>query len=83
MLQIHYMAKLREQLDVINERIDWAGGTVDELLNVLRGRGEPWQSTLSPANVYKVAVNQEIVHDFQAQVAPDAEVAILPPVTGG
>lgn len=83
MLTINYMAKLREELDLSSEQIEWQGGTVDELLKVLRQRGEPWQSTLSSANVYKVAVNSEIVHDHTARVDADAVVALLPPVTGG
>ena len=52
MLTINYMAKLREELDCSTEQIEWQGGTVDELLNILRQRGEPWQSTLSSANIY-------------------------------
>lgn len=83
MLTINYMAKLREELDCSTEQIEWQGGTVDELLDFLRQRGEPWQSTLSAANVYKVAINSEIVHDTSARLAPDAVVALLPPVTGG
>ena len=83
MLTINYLAKLREELDLSTEKIEWQGGTVNELLDHLRQRGEPWQSTLSAANVYKVAVNGEIVHDTTAQVDSQAEVALLPPVTGG
>lgn len=84
MLTINYMAKLREELDCSTEQIEWQGGTVDELLSFLRQRGEPWQSTLSAANVYKVAVNSEIIHDNKASyLDSNAVVALLPPVTGG
>lgn len=83
MLTINYMAKLREELDCSTEQIEWQGGTVDELLSLLRQRGEPWESTLSTANVYKVAINNEIVHDNSAAVTANATVALLPPVTGG
>ncbi|MDO5667270.1 MAG: MoaD/ThiS family protein [Alcaligenaceae bacterium] len=83
MLTINYMAMLREELDLASEKIEWQGGTVDELLNFLRMRGEPWQSTLSAANVYKVAINNEIVHDNNTRVEHDSVVALLPPVTGG
>lgn len=83
MLTINYMAKLREELDCSTEQIEWQGGTVDELLSLLRQRGEPWESTLSTANVYKVAINNEIVHDNSAVVTANATVALLPPVTGG
>ena len=83
MLTINYMAKLREELDCPTEQIEWQGGTVDELLNFLRERGEPWQSTLSSANIYKVAINSEIIHDNSVEVAANAVVALLPPVTGG
>lgn len=83
MLTINYMAKLREELDCSTEQIEWQGGTVEELLSLLRQRGEPWESTLSSANVYKVAINNEIVHDNSVAVTANATVALLPPVTGG
>lgn len=83
MLTINYMAKLREELNCSTEQIEWQGGTVDELLVHLRQRGEPWQSTLSAANVYKVAINSEIIHAHSEQIPSDAVVALLPPVTGG
>lgn len=83
MITIHYLANLRETLDCSSEQIDWSGGDVAALLRLLRQRGEPWSSALAPEHIYKVAINQEIVHGEQATIAPGAEVAILPPVTGG
>lgn len=83
MLTINYMAKLRDELNCASEEIEWRGGTVEDLLTQLRDRGEPWSTTLSPANIYKVAVNNAIIHDLKVDLADNDSVALLPPVTGG
>lgn len=82
MLKIIYMAKLKEQLDLAEETIEWAGGTCDELIELLRSRNELWHKTLAPENLYKLAINKSIVHQ-NAYIPENAEVALLPPVTGG
>ncbi len=82
MLKIIYMAKLKEQLSMTEETIEWPGGTCDELIQLLRSRNELWHNTLAPENVYKIAINNSIVHQ-NAHIPENAEVALLPPVTGG
>ena len=82
MLKIIYMAKIKEQLAIAEETIEWTGGTCDELIQLLRSRNELWHTTLAPENVYKLAVNKSIVHQ-NAYIPENTEVALLPPVTGG
>lgn len=82
MLKIIYMAKLKEQLSIAEETIEWPGGTSDELIQLLRNRNELWHKTLAPENVYKLAINNSIAHQ-NAYIPENAEVALLPPVTGG
>jgi molybdopterin synthase sulfur carrier subunit len=82
MLKITYMAKLKEQLATSEETIVWEGGNADALIALLRSRGAPWDTALSPEKIYKIALNQSIVHN-NVFIPADAEVAFLPPVTGG
>jgi molybdopterin synthase sulfur carrier subunit len=82
MLKITYLAKLKEQLATSEETIDWAGGHADDLIALLRQRGSPWEEALAPGKIYKLAINQSIVHN-NAYIPAQAEVAFLPPVTGG
>lgn len=82
MLKITYLAKLKEQLATSEESIVWEGGHADALIALLRSRGTPWEDALAPGKIYKLAVNKSIVHN-NAYIPADAEVAFLPPVTGG
>ncbi len=82
MLNIIYLAKLKEQLATSEETIDWPGGHADALIMLLRNRGAPWKDALAPEKIYKLAVNQVIVHD-NVYIPANADVAFLPPVTGG
>lgn len=82
MIDIQYFGRIRDELQCAHERIQWNGSDTDHLLNSLRARGEPWLSALSPERVFKVVLNQQILHN--ARPIPDeAKVVILPPVTGG
>lgn len=82
MLKITYMAKFREQLATSDEMIEWQGGNADELITLLRSRSALWAEVLSPQKIYKIAVNESIVHG-NPFIPADARVALLPPVTGG
>lgn len=82
MITILYFGRLREQLGCHQENLDWEGGTVTALLTFLRSRGEVWSSALAPNQVYRVVVNRSILYG-DGDIPPDAEVGILPPVTGG
>ncbi|HLU80348.1 MAG TPA: MoaD/ThiS family protein, partial [Burkholderiaceae bacterium] len=65
-----------------SEQLAWSGGTTDDLLAELRRRGPDWDEALRPGRVFKLALNQQLLH-AAAPVQAGDEVAILPPVTGG
>ena len=82
MINIRYFGALRELAPAGTEQIEWQGASSDDLLTHLRDRGEPWTSALAPERVFKVALNQTLLH-APAMIPDGAQVAILPPVTGG
>lgn len=82
MIKIRYFGSLKDILGVTEEQIGWDEGTIDDLLALLRQRNEDWHTALSSNNIFRVAVNQQIIYKPVALKQGD-EVAILPPVTGG
>ncbi|MCP9760962.1 MoaD/ThiS family protein [Aquitalea sp. S1-19] len=82
MIRILYFGFLREALGRDEESLDWAGGTSEDLLSLLRARGDDWAAALAPDKVFRVVVDREIKRGV-AEIADGAEVGILPPVTGG
>lgn len=82
MIRIRYFGVLHEQLGRQEEEFDGANLSTEELLNILRARGEPWVSALASGRIFKMVLNQEILH-APAIIPEGAEVGILPPVTGG
>lgn len=81
-LRVLYFARLRERFGLAEETLDFAGGTVADLLAQLQARGGAWAEELAAGRAYRVAVDQAIVgHD--AALHDSAEVAVFPPVTGG
>ena len=82
-MKLLFFASFREKLGVDCE--DWTNldsiATLDDVLEKLRSRGEPWQSTLAPDGTL-AAINQEMA-PLCSSVAEDDEVAFFPPVTGG
>lgn len=83
MIRILYFGALRERLGTEAEELAWTSGcTSDTLLAQLRSRDEHWAEVLAPGQVFRVAVNRQIVHG-DTPVPDGAEVGILPPVTGG
>lgn len=82
MIHIRYFGNLREQLQIDQEHIEWTGASTDELIAFLRTRDDAWEQALAPDRIFKVALNQTLLH--QPEDIPDgSEVGILPPVTGG
>ncbi len=82
MIHIRYFGVLREQLQIEQEQIEWSGAATDALITFLRARGVVWEAALAPERIFKIALNQTLLH--QAQPIPDgAQVGFLPPVTGG
>lgn len=82
MITITYFGSLKQLEPSGSERLAWAGGTTDDLLAHLRLRGAAWEKALQPGRVFKLALNQQLLH-APAPVNDGDEVAILPPVTGG
>jgi molybdopterin synthase sulfur carrier subunit len=84
MVQLVYLARLRERLGVSGERVALPGEIADvgALLAWLRGRGGAWSSELAPGRAVRVAVNHDVARADTPVRAGD-EVALFPPVTGG
>lgn len=82
MITITYFGQLADTLGISTEQLDWHGGNTDDLLTQLRARGEPWASALQSNQIFKIALNQVLLHE-PAQILDNAQIGILPPVTGG
>jgi molybdopterin synthase catalytic subunit len=78
-LTILYFAAAREAAGAAREALDEAPATVGELRRVLVERHPALARVLPQC---RLAVNQEMAQDADA-VPPGAEVAIIPPVSGG
>lgn len=83
MIYIQYFGPLATELGTRTESLPWEnGGTTESLLQLLRSRNSRWETALAEDKVFKLVVQKQICH--QITIIPDgAEVAILPPVTGG
>ncbi|MGL6070744.1 MoaD/ThiS family protein [Craterilacuibacter sp.] len=82
MIKILYFGFLREALGRDEEMLPWADGNSENLLTLLRARGDDWAAALAPGKVFRVVVDREIRHGT-VEIPDGAEVGILPPVTGG
>ena len=83
-MKLLYFAWLREKIGTAEEDISppETVQTVAELLDWLKSRGENYENALADLSVVRVAVNQNYVK-LDSPVAPEDEVALFPPVTGG
>lgn len=83
-VKVVYLARLREALGRNAERLTLASATptVDDVLALLRARGDPFARELAPGRAFRVAVNHDIAA-AGAHLRDGDEVALLPPVTGG
>ena len=84
MIQLVYLARLREKLGTAREEVELPieVSTVDALLDWLRARGGAWAAELAPGRAVRVAVNYDVARP-ETPVKPGDEVALFPPVTGG
>ncbi len=84
MIKIRYFAKLSESLQMKIEDMEYSEQTenVDDIIQRLIGRGEPWASEFTGDSKFLVAVNQEMCEPGAA-VKDGDEIAFFPPVTGG
>lgn len=82
MITLLYFARYREALGLDREQLELTqGDTLQQLLEQLKNRGEPWSSTLADSKLL-MAVNQTIAQP-QHIINEGDEVAFFPPVTGG
>jgi molybdopterin synthase sulfur carrier subunit len=83
-MKLIYFAWLRHRIGLAEEQIDLPADVrkVSDLLAWLKTRGPGHAAALADLAIVKVAVNQEYAGPDQI-LAPDDEVALFPPVTGG
>ncbi|MBT06970.1 MAG: molybdopterin converting factor subunit 1 [Rhodospirillaceae bacterium] len=83
-MNVLYFAWLRTKIGIGEEMLELPEEvtTVSEFLDWLGQRGPAYRDALQDRSVVRVAVNQEYV-TFDHVLAPDDEVALFPPVTGG
>ena len=85
-VRLRYFASTREAVGLDQERWYTHAGTLGELREELRGRGEPWLQALAADKALRVALNRVLAQADTPLVgngSDDAEVAFFPPVTGG
>ena len=81
-VQVRYFASLREALGPTDTLELPAGATVGALREVLLARGEPHAQVLARGRAVRCALDQAMC-DEDATLHDGAEVAFVPPVTGG
>ena len=84
MAQILYFASLAETLERRSEQLALPADckNVNDLVALLRARGEPFDSAFGGDTRILVAINQEM-SEADAAIADHDEIAFFPPVTGG
>ncbi len=82
MLNILYFAKLRDDIGLGQESIDWHPDvdTIAKLVAQLQQRGHPWQQAFGHTTV--CSRNQTVV-SADEPIEDGDEIAFFPPVTGG
>ncbi len=83
-MKILYFAWLRTRVGHGEEQVEPPPDvdTVRGLVDWLKRRGPGHAAALDDLSAVRVAVNQEFA-EWDHPVAPDDEVALFPPVTGG
>ncbi len=83
-MKILYFAWLRTRVGLGQEQVEPPPevNTVRGLVDWLKRRGPGHAAALDDLSAVRVAVNQEFA-EWDHPVAPDDEVALFPPVTGG
>lgn len=84
MMQIHYFASIREQMDREQDQIALPSEVknVAELIQYLRDQNSRFDALFSSNRKLLVAVNQTVVNQ-NYQLSESDEVAFFPPMTGG
>ena len=83
-MKVLYFAWLRQRTGVGEETVSPPASVrnVAQLVEWLRSRGPGHAEALQDLSAIRVAVNQEFA-TVDATVAPDDEIALFPPMTGG
>ncbi len=80
MIEVHYFAGLRELAGIANSSLPWQAGLTVGQIRFLLSKQCPAIAGLLARS--RIAVNDTLADD--ADTVPDrAEVALLPPVSGG
>tara|TARA_B100000886_G_C20300186_1_gene439351 strand:- start:60 stop:308 length:249 start_codon:yes stop_codon:yes gene_type:complete len=82
-MKIYYFSWIRERLNLSSENFSSESSTISELINELRSRDIKYKKVFDDLSVIKVAVNQNIINDFEFEINNNSEVAFFPPMTGG
>lgn len=83
-MKLVYFSWVRERIGKGEEDIALPAdvGTVEALLDWLKGRGEEYEAALQYPHVIRVALDHEHV-DHDAPIGQVSEIALFPPMTGG
>lgn len=82
MITVMYLARIADDVGRAQEQLTAPLADTKALLSFLRQRGAPWDTALADDKIYKIAVNNVILHAHTTLAEGDI-VALLPPVTGG
>ncbi|MDK1024180.1 MAG: MoaD/ThiS family protein [Gammaproteobacteria bacterium] len=84
MIEIEYIGRLKEDLDLEQEQMEWQTSMTDVaalIEHLCRERGSQWSTTLHQENLL-VSVNQSMVKtDYP--LGDDDKVIFFPPIAGG
>lgn len=81
-IQIRYFASVRDAIGHSSELLQFDGGTVAEIRNLLVQRGGGYEESLHQGKALRCAVDHVMV-DESTVLRGGAELAFFPPVTGG
>ncbi len=84
MADLLYFAHLAEDLGIRSEAFELPAdcATVNDLVEMLRARGEPFSGAFDGSTRILVAINQ-VMSEPDAAISQHDEIAFFPPVTGG
>jgi sulfur-carrier protein len=83
-IRLVYFAWVRERIGKTDEDVDLPNevGTVAELVQWLKGRGEEYEYAFENEGIVRAAINHTHVKP-DAAIAGAREIAFFPPMTGG
>lgn len=83
-MKILYFAWLRQRIGTGEENVAVPENVTDVagLIKWLKTRGDSFEEALQDVSAIRVAINQEFATP-ESKIAPDDEVALFPPMTGG